>query len=112
MFGVKDGKPTYVAKRICAAPRKKVNNPKLIRNIEEHNEKKTSASSTRTVSKATIEKWKIEVVNYSVNDCFEYIEDREGNPTSMRCKYCVMFEDKIKHIDGFTNQYIVGSTNF
>ena len=67
-----------------------MNNPKLIRNIEEHNEKKTSASSTRTVSKATIEKWKIEVANYFVNDWFEYSEDREGNPTSMRCKYCVM----------------------
>ena len=87
-------------------PTKKVNNPKILTDTSENE------PIIRKVTATTIEKWKIELVDFAVNEWLYYEKGASGVPTALFCKFCMDHEEEIKSIDGFTNQYIKGSTNF
>ena len=87
-------------------PTKKVNNPKILTDTSE------KEPIIRKVTAATIEKWKSELVDFAVNEWLYYEKDASGVPTALFCKFCTDHEEEIKSIDGFTNQYTKGSTNF
>ena len=86
-------------------PTKKVNNPKILTDASE------KEPIIRKVTAATIEKWKSELADFAVNEWLYYEKDASGVPTALFCKFCTDHEAEIKS-DGFTNQYIKGSTNF
>ena len=87
-------------------PTKKVNNLKILTDTSE------KEPIIRKVTAATIEKWKSEIVDFAVNEWLYYEKDASGVSTALFCKFCTDHEEEIKSIDGFTNQYIKGSTNF
>ena len=87
-------------------PTKKVNNRKILTDTSE------KEPIIRKVTAATIEKWKSELVDFAVNEWLYYEKDASGVPASLFCKFCTDHEEEIKSIEGFTNQYIKGSTSF
>lgn len=73
---------------------------------------KTSDTTPRSVSRQTAEKWKSELAKYYVHEWLTYTVDKSSNATDLKCKYCITYEKDIKDIDGFNNQYIIGSKNY
>ena len=105
-FGMKQKPQVADIKPVKVMPTKKVNNPKILTDTSE------KEPVVRKVTAATIEKWKSELVDFAVNEWLYYEKDASGVPTALFCKFCTDHEEEIKSIDGFTNQYIKGSTNF
>ena len=111
------GDVTITKNVIAAPPAKKVqktifasfggapgikNNPKQF--------KKTVPS--RTVTPETVEKWKSDLGDLFVPEWLEYAIDTNGKVKHLTCKFCKLFEDKIKTMDNYSNIFARGSTNF
>ena len=107
-LGMTDRPAFSKATKTIIMPKKKVNNPKLCSGKAP----KPVSTPSRTVKSETIEKWKTELADFNVNEWLFYKTDAKGVPVSIHCKFCIQYEENIKHVDGFTNQFIVGSTNF
>ena len=107
-LGMTDRPAFSKATKTIIMPKKKVNNPKLCSGKAP----KPVSTPSRTVKSETIEKWKTELADFNVNEWLFYKTDAKGAPVSIHCKFCIQYEENIKHVDGFTNQFIVGSTNF
>ena len=82
-------------------------NPKQHRNVGV-----SSLNEVRTVSASTVEKWKSDLSEYLAAEWLTYDVDAAGKARNLRCKFCIMFEDKIKGLPNYSDIYIKGSTNY
>lgn len=108
MFG-KSSEPSTVAPSAISSSSftKERRNPKQHGNIGA-----SSSNEVRTVTASTYEKWKSDLSEYSAVEWLTYSVDASGNARSLRCKFCIMFEDKIKGLPNYSDIYIKGSTNY
>ncbi len=87
---------------------------KVKRNPKQHanNIGASSSQEVRTVTASTVEKWKSDLSEYSAAEWLTYDVDAAGKARNLRCKFCMMFEDKIKGLPNYSDIYIKGSTNY
>ena len=62
---------------------------------------KPTTTSTRTVTIATIEKWKTELATYNVSEWLSYDTDINGKVKDLKCKFSTMYENDIKSMPTF-----------
>ena len=108
MFG-KSSEPCTVAPAATSSTSltKVKRNPKQRRNIGA-----SSSNEVRTVTASTVEKWKSDLSEYSAAEWLTYDVDAAGKARNLRCKFCIMFEDKIKDLPNYSDIFIKGSTNY
>ena len=104
LFNMFGGKHLVTKKETTLSSNTK-NNPKQFK-------KTTTTTTSRTVTPATLEKWKSELADYFVSDWLDYTVDSNGKVKHMKCKFCTKFENAIKTIPNYSNIFVMGSTNF
>jgi hypothetical protein len=86
---------------------------KVKRNPKQHGNIGASGSNeVRTVTASTVEKWKSDLSEYSAAEWLTYNVDAAGKARNLRCKFCIVFEDKTKGLPNYSDIYIKGSTNY
>ena len=65
-----------------------------------------------TVSASTVEKWKSEMTKYNVAEWLLYETDSQGKARNLKCKFCIMFKEKICNLPNFSDIFIKGSQNY
>ncbi|XP_057317246.1 E3 SUMO-protein ligase KIAA1586-like [Hydractinia symbiolongicarpus] len=68
-------------------------------------------TSTRTVTPATVEKWKAELAQHSVAEWLLY-DIKDGKVKNMRCKFCTTYQSQIKTLPNYSNIFVVGTQNY
>ena len=70
------------------------------------------ATKRRSVSTKTVDKWILEHdKKLNTSTWLEYETADRYHVAALRCKVCVLFEDKLKGMRNFHRAYIKGSTN-
>ena len=83
--------------------------PKTKINPKQH---KAPSTVSRTVTPATVDKWKAELASHSISEWLKYDIDKDRKVKDMKCKFCITYENNIKNLSNFTNIFIIGSTNY
>ena len=56
----------------------------------------TGKTKERTVTSATVNKWKFELAEKGVSEWLPFSTDKDGKAQNMKCKVCTMYEYEIK----------------
>ena len=73
----------------------------------------TGKTKERTVTSATVNKWKFELAEKDVSEWLPFSTDKDGKAQNVKCKVCTMYEYEIKKIKLFySNSFVVGCTNY
>ena len=71
-----------------------------------------TSQQTRTVTPATIEKWKSDMAIYSLSEWLTYSIHINGKVQDMKCTVCTKYEEQIKDMPNSSNALIKGSKNY
>ena len=71
-----------------------------------------TSQQARTVTPATVQKWKSEMAVYSLSEWLTYSIHINGKVQDMKCTVCAKYEEQIKDMPNFSNAFIKGSKNY
>ena len=71
-----------------------------------------TSQQPRTVTPATVEKGKSEMVVHFLSEWLTYSIDKSGKVQDMKCTVCAKYEEQIKDMPNFSNVLIKGSKNY
>ena len=71
-----------------------------------------TSQQPRTVTPATVEKGKSEMVVHFLSEWLTYSIDKSGKVQDMKCTVCAKYEEQIKDMPNFSNVFIKGPKNY